>query len=91
MWRVVGTVARLPCMRPLKHCLHIHVLVNEGLKINFRRRRRVVGRRGFKKMRVATLSMIFSITYYLELQKATIVYCASHFLPTKVELVAEQH
>ena len=28
-----------------------------------------------------------SVTYYLELRNAIIVYCASHFLPTMVELV----
>ena len=31
--------------------------------------------------------MIFSVTYYLELRNAVIVYCASHFLPIMIELV----
>ena len=32
-------------------------------------------------------NMIFSVTHSLELHNAIIVYCASHFLPTMVELV----
>ena len=31
--------------------------------------------------------MILSVTYYLELRSALTVYCASHFLPTMVEVV----
>ena len=31
--------------------------------------------------------MIFKVTYYLELRTAIIVYFASHFLPTMIELV----
>ena len=32
-----------------------------------------------------TRNMIFSFTYYLELCNPIIVYCTSHFLPTKAE------
>ena len=31
--------------------------------------------------------MIFSVTRYLELRNAIIVYCTSYFLPTMVELI----
>ena len=34
-----------------------------------------------------TLSMVFSAIYYLELRNAIIIYCASHFLLSMVELV----
>jgi hypothetical protein len=34
-----------------------------------------------------TQNMTFSVAYYLELRNAITVYCASHFLPTMVELV----
>jgi hypothetical protein len=34
-----------------------------------------------------TQNVIFSVTYYVELRNAITVYCASHFLPTMVELV----
>ena len=34
-----------------------------------------------------TQNVIFSVTYYLDLRNAIIVYRASHFLPTMVELV----
>ena len=34
-----------------------------------------------------TLNIVFSITYYLELYNVVILYCISHFMPTKVELV----
>ena len=37
-------------------------------------------------MCIATLNMIFSVTYYLELCNAMIVYNASHFLSIMVEL-----
>ena len=36
---------------------------------------------------VSTLNMTFSVTYYLELHNTIIVYCTSHFLPAKVQLV----
>ena len=36
-----------------------------------RRRRRLVGGPGFQKMRVATLNMIFSVIYCLDLHNAT--------------------
>ena len=36
---------------------------------------------------VGTQNMIFSVTYYLELCNAIIVYCTFHFLPTMVKLV----
>ena len=38
-------------------------------------------------VREVTLNMIFSVTYYLELQNAITIFCTSHFLPTKVELI----
>ena len=38
-------------------------------------------------MNKTTQDMIFSVTYYLESRNAKIVYCASHFLPTIVQLV----
>ena len=34
-----------------------------------------------------TPNMIFSVTYYLELRNTITNFCASYFLPTKVELV----
>ena len=34
-----------------------------------------------------TQNIIFSVTHYLELRNAIIVYCASHFSPTMIELV----
>ena len=38
-------------------------------------------------MGVATLNMIFSATYYLEVLNTITIYCISRFLPTNVELV----
>ena len=35
----------------------------------------------------ATLNMIFSVTYYLELRIVISIYYTSHILPTKVKLV----
>ena len=35
---------------------------------------------------ITTQNMIFSVAYYLELRNAIFVYCASHFLPTMVEM-----
>ena len=36
---------------------------------------------------ITTQNVIFSVTYCLELRNVIIVYCASHFLPTMVDLV----
>ena len=37
--------------------------------------------------KTTTQNMIFNVTCYLELHNAIIVYYASHFLPTMIELV----
>ena len=36
---------------------------------------------------VATPIMIFGVTYYLELHNPVSIYCISHILPTKMNLV----
>ena len=59
---------------PSKALLNLQEPVTKGLKTNFRRRRRLVGKLGLKKMRVATLSMIFNVTYYLDLHSAISFY-----------------
>jgi hypothetical protein len=57
-------------MRPTKTLFNLQVPVTKGLKTGFRRRRRRRRRRrlvdgsGFERMRVGTLTMIFSVTYY---------------------------
>ena len=49
-----------------------------------RRRRRLLGGPGFQKMRVATLNMIFSVIYCLDLHNATFFYSCYDFLPSKL-------
>ena len=35
----------------------------------------------------ATLNMVFSVSYYLELHDVIFIYCRSHILPANVKLV----
>ena len=42
---------------------------------------------GFLFLNYATINMIFSVTYYLELRNAITIYCACQFLRIMVELV----
>ena len=48
---------------------------------------RLVGGPGFEKIRVATLYMVFSVTYYLKLHNAISIYYISHILTTNVKSV----
>ena len=40
---------------------------------------------------VITLHMIFSVTYYLELQNVIIIYCISHTFPTNTSWLFGHH
>jgi hypothetical protein len=42
---------------------------------------------GYETQDFSTQNLIVSVTCYLELRNAVVVYCASQFLPTWVELV----
>ena len=68
-------ISTLDFHAPTNVVFNLQVRVTEGLHTSFkRRRRRLVSGFGFEKMRVATLHMIFSVTYCLDLHNAISFY-----------------